>query len=47
MCLQVKFPSSSINNSKQGKGKSIPLQTLTGPEVSRRLRLSDVNKIGT
>jgi hypothetical protein len=36
----------SVNNSK-GKGKAIPLQTLTGPEVSRRLRLTDFNTIGT
>jgi hypothetical protein len=25
----------------EGKGKTIPLQALTGPEVSRRLRLLD------
>jgi hypothetical protein len=30
-----------------GKGKAIPLQALTGPEGSRRLRLPDFNKIGT
>jgi hypothetical protein len=29
------------------KGKAIPLQTLTGPEGSRRLRLSDLKAIGT
>jgi hypothetical protein len=28
-------------------GKAIPLQALTGPEVSRRLRLPDFKKIGT
>jgi hypothetical protein len=30
-----------------GKGKAIPLQTWTGPEGSRRLRLPDFKKIGT
>jgi hypothetical protein len=30
-----------------GKGKTIPLQALTGPEGSRRLRLPDFNTIGT
>jgi hypothetical protein len=29
------------------KGKAIPLQALTGPEVSRRLRLPDFKTIGT
>jgi hypothetical protein len=28
------------------KGKTIPLQTLTGPEGSRRLRLPDFKTIG-
>jgi hypothetical protein len=31
----------------KGNGKAIPLQTLTGPEGSRRLRLPDFKKIGT
>jgi len=31
----------------KGKGKSIPLQTWTGPEDSRRLRLPDLKTIGT
>jgi len=31
----------------KGKGKTITLQTWTGPEVSRRLRLSDFQTIGT
>jgi hypothetical protein len=31
----------------QGKGKAIPLQALTGPEGSRRLRLPDFEIIGT
>jgi len=29
------------------KGKAIPLQAWTGPEVSRRLRLPDFKTIGT
>jgi hypothetical protein len=32
---------------KKGKGKAIPLQALTGPECSRRLRLPDFKTIGT
>jgi hypothetical protein len=31
----------------KGKGKAIPLQTWTGPEVSRRLRLPDFMTNGT
>ena len=31
----------------KGKGKAIPLQAWTGPEDSRRLRLSDFKTIGT
>jgi hypothetical protein len=31
----------------KGKVKAIPLQACTGPEGSRRLRLSDFKKIGT
>jgi hypothetical protein len=31
----------------KGKGKSIPLQAWTGPEGSRRLRLTDFKTIGT
>jgi hypothetical protein len=30
----------------KGKGKAIPLQSLAGPEVSRRLRLPDFRTIG-
>jgi hypothetical protein len=33
-----------INDSKE-KGKAIPLQPLTGPEGSRRLRLPDIKKV--
>jgi hypothetical protein len=32
---------------KKKKGKAIPLQALTGPEGSRRLRLPDFKAIGT
>jgi len=32
---------------KIGKGKAIPLQVWTGPEGSRRMRLSDFKTIGT
>ena len=31
----------------KGKGKAIPLQSWTGPEGSRRLRLPDFKTIGT
>jgi hypothetical protein len=31
----------------KGKGKVIPLQAWTGPEVSRRFRLPDFMKTGT
>jgi hypothetical protein len=31
----------------KGKDKAIPLQALTGPEGSRRLRLPDFKAIGT
>jgi len=34
-----------LNNIKEGK--AIPLQTWTGPEGSRRLRLPDFKTIGT
>jgi hypothetical protein len=31
----------SCSNTEKGKGKAIPLQAWTGPEVSRRIRLLD------
>jgi len=31
----------------KGKGKALPLQTWTGPEGSRRLRLPDFKRVGT
>jgi hypothetical protein len=36
-----------LMNSEISNDKAIPLQALTGPEGSRRLRLSDIKKIGT
>jgi len=31
---------------KKGRGKAIPLQAWTGPEVSRRSRLQDFKTVG-
>ena len=31
----------------KGKGKAVPVQTWTGPEGSRRLRLPDFMTVGT
>ena len=36
-----------VSHDIKGKGKAIPLQAWTGPEVSRRLRLPDFKPIGT
>jgi len=38
---------SGLFDYKMYKGKAIPLQTWTGPEGSRRLRLLYIKKIGT
>jgi hypothetical protein len=38
---------SSFSSSNSSKGKAIPLQTLTGPEESRRLRIPDFKTFGT
>jgi hypothetical protein len=35
------------DDKKKAKGKAIPLQALTGPEGSRRLRLPDFKTFGT
>jgi hypothetical protein len=43
----VKTNTKHINTQCKGKGKAIPLQPLTGPEGSRRLRLPDFKTIGT
>jgi hypothetical protein len=43
---QSDFATVSLQVTK-GKGKSIPLQALTGPEFSRRLKLPDFKTIGT
>jgi hypothetical protein len=37
----------SLHIKSKSKGKAIPLQALTGPEGSRRLRLPDFKTIGT
>jgi hypothetical protein len=42
-CGHKDEPSCSI----KGKGKAIPLQPLTGPKGSKRLRLPDFKTIGT
>jgi hypothetical protein len=36
-----------LTEMSKGKDKAIPLQVLTGPEGSRRLRLPDFKTIGT
>jgi hypothetical protein len=44
----LKYTEASVVASKEiGKGKVIPLQALTGPEGSRRLRLPDFKTIRT
>jgi hypothetical protein len=42
-CFEVNID----HNMNISKGKAIPLQALTGPEGSRRLRLPDFKTIGT
>jgi len=42
----LKTAGKEVRNSSK-KGKAIPLQAWTGPEGSRRLRLSDFKTIGT
>jgi hypothetical protein len=49
--IAIKFLTTiTLTNGEDGrsknKGKAIPLQALTGPEVSSRLRLPDFKKIG-
>jgi len=43
----TRFNKNRYTKSKSRKGKAIPLQVWTGPEVSRRLRLPDFKTIGT
>jgi hypothetical protein len=43
----IKKNSGHASYQTKGKGKAIPLQALTGPEGSRRLRLPDFKTIGT
>jgi len=45
----VKLPGRDVDNqpSSKGKGKAIPLQAWTDPDGSRRVRLPDVQTIGT
>jgi hypothetical protein len=40
-------PEFNLGIKVKGKGKAIPLQALTGPEGSGRLRLPDFKTIGT
>jgi hypothetical protein len=40
-------PHAVVHKQGKGKGKAIPLQTLSSPEGSRRLRLPDFNTIST
>jgi hypothetical protein len=42
--IDVAIPSDRNVTQKETKGKAIPLQALTGPEVSRRLRLLDLRQ---
>ena len=41
------FPKKGTPGKGKGKGKAIPVQAWTGLEVSRRLRLPDVQTVGT
>jgi hypothetical protein len=41
------FPRYVIFSLRKNKGKTIPLQALTDPEGSRRLKLPDFKTIGT
>jgi hypothetical protein len=41
------YNNNNNNNNNNVKDKAIPLQALTGPEGSRRVRLPDFKTIGT
>ena len=43
----VHIPNVFCDGKGKGKGKAVPLQTWTGPEGSRRLRLPDFKAIAT
>jgi hypothetical protein len=45
--LQLRDNSNNLSDRNKGNGKAIPLQALTGPEGSRRLRLPDFKTFGT
>jgi len=46
--FSIEIQESLVNNVfGKGKGKTIPVQTWTGPEGSRRLRIPDFKTIGT
>jgi hypothetical protein len=45
--LYIFFSDPNIYSVSECKGKAIPLQALTGPYGSRKLRLPDFKTIGT
>jgi hypothetical protein len=45
--MRISRQPSPLNIMIKGKGKAIPLQAWTGPEVSKRLRLPDFKTVGT
>jgi hypothetical protein len=45
--IQAIYSAETSQNLVTIKGKAIPLQALTGPEGSRKLRLPDFKTIGT
>jgi hypothetical protein len=47
MCPEIDVVDQIGHLKGKSKGKAIPLQTWTGPEGSRRLRLPDFKTIGT
>jgi len=45
--LMVHFPTLPASENKVNKGKAIPLQVWTGPEVSRMVKHPDFMTVGT